>query len=263
MFFALVCVILTGIRATDSVRGKTASRKLQLSCPTGQYDSGSGCASCGDGCSLCSDGYSCFTCIDGYYLIDTSCFSCNVACKTCFYFSAYQCLTCASGYYSNDINSCRLCAGGCETCTDDSSTSCTRCMENYQIKDGVCTFTLPDSPTTTTLTTGAIVGIAVGGFACFMIILVSCICISKRAQLKKKQQLGTGGTISSNNRSSPGCGQQMPQSEFGSQPFSNQPPQINKMGFLNQRQGPSNNQYPPQIQSTPDYSLPPGFSSVN
>ena len=231
----------------------------------GTFNNGSACASCESGCSFCNSEFTCFTCMDGYYISGTTCFLCDSACATCEGYGENQCLTCKSGYYKAGITSCQSCSFACDICTGPTLDLCTTCKQNYARKKGVCAYSPPETPVKSfELSAGEIVGIALGAFACFVIILVSSICICyKLNQRNRQQQRGTGGTISWKRNTTPGPAQQMPESVFGIQPLSNQPPQMHHIGFLNHHEGLSNTKYQPKMQSNPNYSLPPGFAPAN
>ncbi|EAR86110.2 zinc finger lsd1 subclass family protein (macronuclear) [Tetrahymena thermophila SB210] len=64
---------------------------------------------CPLGCSSCDNSMlNCQSCIDGYYLVGSSCLKCDLNCLTCVNYSIY-CLSCPTNTYLYTDNSCQSC----------------------------------------------------------------------------------------------------------------------------------------------------------
>src|SRR3990167_3850979 len=101
---------------------------------------GTFCEVCGTGCELCVEKYSCFRCVRGYSLEDST-----SSCKPC-----------------ADIM-CAVCSGDQKTCKE--------CVPGYSINSsGKCT---PD--TTHLIAMGLLIGLIIAG-GCLLVLLVKWIC---------------------------------------------------------------------------------------
>ncbi|KAL4489343.1 hypothetical protein ABPG72_018998 [Tetrahymena utriculariae] len=82
----------------------------------------------------------CTSCIEGYYLFQNSCLSCNFPCQSC-QGTSTNCLSCVQWHnFDPTNNTCKLiCPIECTSCFDSSSkTICQGCVDGYYLIDGVC-----------------------------------------------------------------------------------------------------------------------------
>lgn len=117
----------------------------KITCPTGEYLSGSTCKACSTipvengTCKACTSGASCdaVDCNIGYKTVGTTCVKveCPLNCAACD--SWGFCYQCENGYtLSDDRLSCLpACSENCKTCSNG---VCTDCGDGYTLNDGKC-----------------------------------------------------------------------------------------------------------------------------
>ena len=124
------------------------------------------CQSCADAnitnnckeCGIISGNVSCIECIEGYILINNTCFkNCDINCINCYFdgINKGECLECKETYYFK-LNStlkevtylneyyCSKCPQGCHDCFDyyidktPISVNCTTCLPGYFLENNIC-----------------------------------------------------------------------------------------------------------------------------
>jgi len=86
-----------------SVNKPSAILTKQCSCPTGQYWTGSSCATCNTLCTSCwgPGANQCYSCVNtaGVGFDGRSCVNCYTGCSQCFGSASNECLSCNTNYY--------------------------------------------------------------------------------------------------------------------------------------------------------------------
>jgi len=89
--------------------GYSSMGSKQCTCPTGQYYTGSACASCNGACASCYGGSAsqCYACASGYGWDGNNCVACPSYCQTCFGSASNECSVCtAAGIYFSANSQC-------------------------------------------------------------------------------------------------------------------------------------------------------------
>ena len=141
------CTVDGTCTAVSCNKGYTANgaKCEKITCPTGEYLSGSTCKACSTipvengTCKACTSGASCdaVDCNIGYKTVGTTCVKveCPLNCAACD--SWGFCYQCENGYtLSDDRLSCLpACSENCKTCSNG---VCTDCGDGYTLSDGKC-----------------------------------------------------------------------------------------------------------------------------
>ena len=133
-----------GILSSDNLYNET-----NISLYYYNYTYGS-CEACPLHCKTCAEkiddeySYYCFSCIEGYNLINYECsdYQCSAGgsghfCLTCDKNEKFKCASCNSGYYLNKTSgTCKKCIDNCAKCND--SNICLECNDNYELYFNRC-----------------------------------------------------------------------------------------------------------------------------
>ena len=177
------------------------------------------CSACPAGKYLHPQTKECGTdCTDGYYknFSSNECTTCNSSCATCT--DADTCLTCSRGYFkqpntqtcldscpiygywhSSGNRSCSPCAEECLACSGPANDDCYLCKANYYMQpfNSTCSSTCPEGYeldstknvcrlSTTLLSVGGVIGVAVGGSVLLTSTLVLLVLYIKKAKVYSK-----------------------------------------------------------------------------
>lgn len=102
---------------------------VKISCPTGQYLSGSTCQSCPAGCSACSGANNCAACKSGYHLLNGACIG-NCANVTC--------VSGAQKIVKEKSCCCVISASTITNCETQNGNTCTKCKSGYYLLNNAC-----------------------------------------------------------------------------------------------------------------------------
>ena len=101
------------------------------------------CIACPSGCATCDSSGTCYSCLSGFYLFQSSCLSCPTYCSGCS--DGSTCTSCSQGILVSSL--CVLCTDttyqgstGCTNCAASNNfISCTQCADTYFLdSNGVC-----------------------------------------------------------------------------------------------------------------------------
>ena len=221
-------------------------------CPTGKYAAGTSCLACNQTCTSCTSYTNCNACKPGYFQNTGQCLTCSAGCSECS--STTTCITCSSGYFMTGT-SCTACASGCATCTGTLPTDCQACSLGYTMDSNKnCNF---DPAGSIGVSTGALVGIIIGGII-LCILIVAVICWIKRRKVAAVTPAPLGGP---NGETSLVMGTQN-QPQFnpysgGFQGTTGVPPTYNQPGIYQQAQPQTQAGYGNPYSNT--YQPPPGI----